>query len=173
MSMTYRKFINKYLELPEYEIKKAQKDGESDGKKNIPKPDENEFSGVVLKNLSQDLSTKGHGLYIESQDGDRYIDLRLSSRRPFWGHSHPLEVQRSFGLLNKMKGHVPNVDQKTLDKLLSSMEQCVLDPAILKQQNKKSANSAKKSRFKYWTYYSEMKKGKINIRTCIGPIRCI
>ena len=57
MSMTYRKFINKYLELPEYEIKKAQKDGESDGKKNIPKPDENEFSGVVLKILTEARSS--------------------------------------------------------------------------------------------------------------------
>ena len=57
MSMTYRKFINKYLELPEYEIKKAQKDGESDGRKNIPKPDENEFSGIVLKILTEARSS--------------------------------------------------------------------------------------------------------------------
>ena len=57
MSMTYRKFINKYLELPEYEIKKAQKDGELDGKKNIPNPDENDFSGVVLKILTEARSS--------------------------------------------------------------------------------------------------------------------
>ena len=52
MSMTYKKFINKYLELPQHEINKAQKDGEFDGKKNIPKSDETEISGVVLKILT-------------------------------------------------------------------------------------------------------------------------
>jgi len=46
------KFINKYLDLPQHEINKAQKDGEFDGKKNIPKPDENDVSGVVLKILT-------------------------------------------------------------------------------------------------------------------------
>ncbi len=52
MSMTYRKFINKYLDLPQHEISKAQKDGEFDGKKNIPKSDENDVSGTVLKILT-------------------------------------------------------------------------------------------------------------------------
>ena len=52
MSMTYRKFINKYIELPQHEISKAQKDGEFDGKKNIPKANENEVSGAILKILT-------------------------------------------------------------------------------------------------------------------------
>lgn len=57
------------------------------------------ITGVVLKNLSADLATKGHGLYLESLAGDRYVDLRFSSLRPFWGHTHPLTIQNEYDML--------------------------------------------------------------------------
>lgn len=60
------------------------------------------ISGVCLKNKSSQLSTIGHGLYIESLEGDRYIDLRLASEKPFWGHTHPLTIQHAFKRLSKL-----------------------------------------------------------------------
>lgn len=59
------------------------------------------ISGVRLKNLNTELCSVGHGIYIESIDGDRYADLRLCREKPFWGHSHPLEIHARFGSLDQ------------------------------------------------------------------------
>ena len=57
------------------------------------------ISGVKIKNGSTDLSEVAHGLYIESMEGDRYADLRLCTEKPFWGHTHPLEIHAEYGSL--------------------------------------------------------------------------
>lgn len=61
------------------------------------------ISGVEIKELSINLSEIGHGLYIESNGGDRYADLRSCSSKAFWGHTHPLEIQNQFGQLPKVE----------------------------------------------------------------------
>ncbi|MBD66839.1 MAG: hypothetical protein CME62_16670 [Halobacteriovoraceae bacterium] len=58
-----------------------------------------QISGVRLENYDRNLSSKAHGLYIQSLSDDCYADLRLCSEKPFWGHTHPLEVQDHFGQL--------------------------------------------------------------------------
>lgn len=55
-----------------------------------------QLSGVKLNALDPNLSDNGHGLYIESISGDRYVDLRLAHEKPFWGHTHPLMMQYQF-----------------------------------------------------------------------------
>ena len=52
MSLTYRKSINKYTDLPSHEITRANKDGERDGKENFPESSETEPSGAILKILT-------------------------------------------------------------------------------------------------------------------------
>ena len=52
MSLTYRKFINKYIDLQTHDIERVRKEGELDGKKNIPPSKETEHSGGVLKILT-------------------------------------------------------------------------------------------------------------------------
>lgn len=54
------------------------------------------ITGVRLNSLSTNLSDTGHGLYIESISQDCYCDLRLFCDKPFWGHTHPLMMQREF-----------------------------------------------------------------------------
>ena len=81
-----------------------------------------QIQGVVLKNKSTQLSDQGHGLFIESVEGDRYIDLRLCSEKAYWGHSHPLMVQHKF---DKLNAPTQQTDYKTIsmekfDQLVSN-----------------------------------------------------
>ena len=57
MSLTYRKFINKYIDLQPHDLSRVQKEGELDGKKNIPPSKVTEHSGGVLKILTDARST--------------------------------------------------------------------------------------------------------------------
>ena len=52
MSLTYRKSINKYSDLPSHEITRMGKDGERDGKEELPNTSDTEPSGVILKTLT-------------------------------------------------------------------------------------------------------------------------
>ena len=52
MSLTYRKSINKYTDLPSHEITRVTKEGERDGKQNIPETSDTEPTGVILKILT-------------------------------------------------------------------------------------------------------------------------
>jgi hypothetical protein len=82
--------------------------------------DNSMISGVQINGLSLDISEKGHGLYIESHSGDRYIDLRLASEKPFWGHSHPLLMQRKFDCIpNNLAPKYPNtISLKKISELI-------------------------------------------------------
>lgn len=87
------------------------------------------ISGVELKELSTKLSHRGHGLYIESQAGDRYIDLRFSSKRPFWGHGHPLMIQNEFKLLTTKEDTQSDwkiLSQNEFNSIAMDMERCDL-----------------------------------------------
>ena len=128
MSMTYRKFINKYLELPEYEIKKAQKDGESDGRKNIPKPDENEFSGVVLKILTEARSSwttylSAKKVYLKEiknklSEADYEIDTNISAS--IQKENATLEQEQSLYIIlfDKKGNKIQNIEKINLNKRL-------------------------------------------------------
>lgn len=70
-----------------------------------------QFTGVKITNKNTLLSKRGHGLYIESQESDRYIDLRLCSEKPFWGHTHPLTIQNEFNKLSDKKFQFINDSQ--------------------------------------------------------------
>jgi hypothetical protein len=71
--------------------------------KNLSKTllENSQITGVNLNSMSIELSSNGHGLFIESIEADRYIDLRMCSEKPFWGHGHPLTVQKQYGNIPK------------------------------------------------------------------------
>lgn len=52
MSLTYRKSINRYSDLPSHEITRMGKDGERDGKEELPNTSDTEPSGIILKTLT-------------------------------------------------------------------------------------------------------------------------
>lgn len=60
-----------------------------------------QITGVCLNLMSHDLAKNGHGLFIESIEGDRYIDLRMCTEKPFWGHGHPLMIQQEYSNIPK------------------------------------------------------------------------
>ncbi|MBT4792823.1 MAG: hypothetical protein HON90_14710 [Halobacteriovoraceae bacterium] len=41
-------------------------------------------------------TNRGHGLFVKTEGNDTLIDLRLSSHKPFWGHTHPLITQHNY-----------------------------------------------------------------------------
>jgi hypothetical protein len=53
MSMAYRNYINKYIELQPHDLSRVEKDGERDGKIDIPESSETEPSGAILKILTE------------------------------------------------------------------------------------------------------------------------
>lgn len=58
-------------------------------------------------NISQELlnnskKDKSHAQFF-LKDNTSFIDLRLASERPFWGHTHPLIVQNQFGKLDHIE----------------------------------------------------------------------
>lgn len=96
------------------------------------------ITGVLIGKLSPKLATTGHGLFIESLGGDRYIDLRFSSKRPFWGHSHPLEIQNSFRMLKEdLSGDKiwSTVERNEVQASLKKMATCSLNLEELDQNN--------------------------------------
>ncbi len=57
------------------------------------------YSKVEFNAKEFTLTNKGHGIFVESIGRDILLDLRLSSERPCWGHSHPLQIQHNYGNL--------------------------------------------------------------------------
>jgi len=73
MSVTYRNYINKYIELQPHELTRVEKDGERDGKLEIPESNEQNPSGAILKILTDARSSWQK--YI-SEKGSNLDDLR-------------------------------------------------------------------------------------------------
>lgn len=59
------------------------------------------ITGVQLRQKSHSLTSQGHGLYIKSDKNDQYIDLRDLQHKPYWGHTHPLTIQKELGFLDQ------------------------------------------------------------------------
>ena len=57
MTVTYRNYINKYIELQPHELTRVEKDGERDGKLEIPESNEKNPSGAILKILTDARSS--------------------------------------------------------------------------------------------------------------------
>lgn len=53
MSMAYRNYINKYIELQPHDLSRVEKDGERDGRIEVPESKETEPSGTILKILTE------------------------------------------------------------------------------------------------------------------------
>ena len=73
MTVTYRNYINKYIELQPHELTRVEKDGERDGKLEIPESNEQNPSGAILKILTDARSSWQK--YI-SEKGSNLDDLR-------------------------------------------------------------------------------------------------
>lgn len=59
-----------------------------------------QIKNVQFNQRNFNPTNRGHGLFVETDGKDIVIDLRLSSQKPFWGHSHPLLVQHNNNLLD-------------------------------------------------------------------------
>lgn len=101
------------------------------------------ISGVKLITNSRALTETGHGLYIDSDKGDRYADLRSCVSKPFWGHTHPLSVQDSFDLLplgeSSAQWHTSSLAQ--IESIIENNSFCDFNISALKLE---TINSEKK-----------------------------
>ncbi len=59
------------------------------------------FNKVEFGEQQFKATNRGHGLYVQTIGQDVLIDLRFSSERPFWGHTHPLITQHNYKMLNQ------------------------------------------------------------------------
>lgn len=58
------------------------------------------IKNIIGPNSESKISNEGHGLFVKGEDGSIFADLRMSHDRPFWGHTHPLEVQAKYHVNN-------------------------------------------------------------------------
>ena len=58
------------------------------------------FDKVSFNERQFKATNRGHGLFVETIGKDVVIDLRISSERPYWGHTHPIMTQHNYKQLN-------------------------------------------------------------------------
>lgn len=51
------------------------------------------YRSIVINSNDEEISKDGHGIFVQSNSGDTYADLRPCSVKPFWGHSHPILIK--------------------------------------------------------------------------------
>lgn len=105
-----------------------------------------QISGIRTSNTSSSLSGNKHGLFIETNLGVRYADLRLAIKKPFWGHTHPLFIHyennnlttskytNNFSLLSKK--NFLNQNTKSFISFEKAKRSTSLDSKIIKIDEK-------------------------------------
>lgn len=76
---------------------------DEENKKNITKAlySNITYDKVVFNEKDFTPTNRGHGLFVQTLGSDVLIDLRLADKKPFWGHTHPIQIQHNLGNLSK------------------------------------------------------------------------